>query len=109
MELKHNKMIIVGTQRVLYFPIQKCSPRWSEDEATEVTLGILLVNDFEISMRNTTGSEEEEDDSQVGKHFSCKIKKCKNVFYQSIRGLFALASMPSHSCVANATHDFADR
>ena len=28
---------------------------------------------------------------------------------QSIGGLFALASMPSHSCVANATHDFSRR
>ena len=27
----------------------------------------------------------------------------------SIQGLFALASMPSHSCVANATHDFSTR
>ena len=26
-----------------------------------------------------------------------------------IQGLFALASMPSHSCVANATHDFSTR
>ena len=25
------------------------------------------------------------------------------------QGLFALASMPSHSCVANATHDFSSR
>lgn len=59
-----------------------------EEMATlEIILGILLVNDFEISLRDRTKEESGDVPS-------------------SIRGLFGLASMPSHSCVANCKHDF---
>ncbi len=61
----------------------------------KVILGILLVNDFEISPHlEYTGKQE--DDGGVTRSVS-------------IRALFALASMPSHSCLANATHEFTDR
>lgn len=53
----------------------------------EIVLGILLVNSFEISIYDREQEIRSSTDS-------------------SIQGLFALASMPSHSCVANATHDF---
>ena len=56
-----------------------------------IILGIQLVNDFEV------GTEDR----------SMEEKGTSNAV--SIRALFALASMPSHSCVANATHDFAPR
>jgi hypothetical protein len=49
-------------------------------------LGILLVNDFEIGVDG-----KDEGDAA------------------SIRGLFALASVPSHSCVANTKHTFANK
>lgn len=54
----------------------------------EILLGILLVNDFEVSPGGDKADDEKEEDV-------------------SIRALFGLASMPNHSCVANATHDFA--
>ena len=56
----------------------------------EIVLGILLVNSFEISIYDREQEIRSSTDS-------------------SIQGLFALASMPSHSCVANATHDFSTR
>ena len=59
----------------------------------EVILGIQLVNDFEIdpfqSYEQDYGYEKKQG--------------------PSIRGLFALASMPSHNCVANSTHEFSSR
>ncbi len=69
----------------------------SDVRTFEVILGVLLVNDFEVSPRfdldpsDPPGANSDASDSQ------------------SIRALFALASMPSHSCVANATHDFSSR
>ena len=61
----------------------------AEDEhaVIEAILGIHLVNDFEIGMRDFTA----EADSGLE---------------VSIRGLFGLASMPNHDCVSNTTHDF---
>ena len=60
----------------------------------EVILGIQLVNDFEI---NPFPQGLEHDYGYEKKHGP------------SIRGLFALASMPSHNCVANSTHEFSSR
>jgi hypothetical protein len=58
----------------------------------EIVLGILLVNSFEISIYDRA--------------LEFKFKSWTD---NSISGLFALASMPSHSCVANSTHDFSSR
>lgn len=57
-------------------------------ETVEAILGIHLVNDFEISLQDRSKEEEE------------------NLNSGSIRGLFALASMPNHDCLANTTHSF---
>ena len=60
----------------------------AEDIPTiEAILGIHLVNDFEIGLHDRTIEEE-------------------NCSRESIRGLFGLASMPNHDCLANTTHDF---
>ena len=59
----------------------------------EVLLGIQLVNDFEINPFQSNDQDYGYEKKQG----------------PSIRGLFALASMPSHNCVANSTHDFASR
>ena len=73
-----------------------CVLRLSDPEEIDIVkaiLGIHLVNDFEITPyfpNRDLGYETTEG-------------------VQSIAGLFALASMPSHSCVANATHDFTKR
>ena len=52
----------------------------------EAILGIHLVNDFEIGLQDRSLEED-----------------CSR---ESIRGLFGLASMPNHDCLANTTHDF---
>ena len=58
-----------------------------EDEPIiEAILGIHLVNDFEISLQDRS------------------IEDQTN--FDSIRGLFGLASMPNHDCLANTTHSF---
>ena len=68
-----------------------------DDEETlhtfEVLLGIQLVNDFEI---NPFQSHEQD--------YGYEKKQGP-----SIRGLFALASMPSHNCIANSTPEFSSR
>ena len=51
----------------------------------EAILGIHLVNDFEISLIDRSIEDHQGD---------------------SIRGLFGLASMPNHDCLANTTHSF---
>lgn len=56
-----------------------------DEPVIEAILGIHLVNDFEISMQDRTVEENTT---------------------QSIRGLFGLASMPNHDCLANTTHEF---
>eukprot|EP00095_Tigriopus_kingsejongensis_P011043 maker-scaffold109_size355148-snap-gene-2.27 protein:Tk11043 transcript:maker-scaffold109_size355148-snap-gene-2.27-mRNA-1 annotation:"AGAP011530-PA" len=56
----------------------------------EIILGIFLVNTFEISILDRTKETQTSPES-------------------AIQALFALASMPSHSCVANCTHDFSNR
>jgi len=61
---------------------------WDDADALKIVLGVLLVNDFEVSISRTPAEEKD---------------------FPSIRGLFALASMPSHSCVSNTRHDFAGR
>ena len=70
--------------------------RLSDPEEVDIVkaiLGIHLVNDFEITP-----------------YFpNCDLGYETTEGVQSIGGLFALASMPSHSCVANATHDFTKR
>ena len=53
----------------------------------EAILGIHLVNDFEIGLQDRT----------------IELEDCSR---DSIRGLFGLASMPNHDCLANTTHDF---
>ena len=53
----------------------------------EAILGIHLVNDFEIGMQDRSVEDDQGRD-------------------HSIRGLFGLASMPNHDCVANTTHSF---
>lgn len=55
----------------------------------EAILGIHLVNDFEISLQDRSLSEADDANSS-----------------NSIRGLFALASMPNHDCLSNTTHFF---
>ncbi len=77
--------------------LKKATTLLETDESVrdaEILLGILLVNDFEMSVRRRVKS----DDANV--HEEEEV---------SIRALFGLASMPNHSCVANATHDFSDR
>ena len=59
----------------------------------EVILGIQLVNDFEINAFPSHGQDYGYEKKQG----------------PSIRGLFALASMPSHNCIANCTHEFSPR
>ena len=59
-------------------------------QVMEVILGIFMVNDFEISIYGNSNG----------------IRVATDV---SIRGLFALASMPSHDCIANCTHEFSSR
>ena len=62
-----------------------------QDEDTEIIeaiLGIHLVNDFEISLQDRS------------------LGEASNGDHASIRGLFALASMPNHDCLANTTHSF---
>ena len=65
----------------------------SELHIAEVILGIQLVNDFEINpfqgLEQDYGYEKKQG--------------------PSIRGLFALASMPSHNCIPNSTHEFSTR
>eukprot|EP00096_Caligus_rogercresseyi_P006994 TRINITY_DN2418_c0_g2_i1.p1 TRINITY_DN2418_c0_g2~~TRINITY_DN2418_c0_g2_i1.p1 ORF type:complete len:531 (+),score=146.39 TRINITY_DN2418_c0_g2_i1:103-1695(+) len=58
------------------------------EETVQTLLGIFLVNDFEIEVSMDDGSEERR---------------------TLIRGIFALASMPNHSCVANCSHSFSKR
>ena len=53
----------------------------------EAILGIHLVNDFEIGLQDRT----------------IELEDCSR---DSIRGLFGLASMPNHDCLANTTHTF---
>ena len=53
----------------------------------EAILGIHLVNDFEIGLQDRSVEDDQGRD-------------------HSIRGLFGLASMPNHDCVANTTHSF---
>ena len=62
-------------------------------KTVEIILGVLLVNDFEVGLYDD------------GDAISGLVSSSET----SIRGLFALASIPSHNCVANATHDFSDR
>jgi len=64
-----------------------------EIQLVKIILGIHLVNDFEIT--------------PYFRNFELGYETTEGA--QSIRGLFALASMPSHNCVANATHDFSNR
>jgi len=64
-----------------------------EIQLVKAILGIHLVNDFEITPYQPN--------RELGYETTEGV--------QSIGGLFALASMPSHSCVANATHDFSRR
>ena len=68
-----------------------------DDEETlntlEVILGIQLVNDFEINPFQSCEQDYGYEKKQG----------------PSIRGLFALASMPSHNCIANSTHEFSSR
>ena len=61
---------------------------FSEDDIDTV-LGIFLVNDFEINAKI-----DEEEWSSVGGN-------------DSIRGLYQIASIPNHDCIANTTHQFA--
>ena len=49
-----------------------------------------MVNDFEVSLEDKSTEERSTNTSEHG----------------SIRGLFALASMPNHDCLANTTHTF---
>ena len=68
----------------------------SDDETVhtfEVILGIQLVNDFEINPFLSCDQDYGYEKKQG----------------PSIRGLFALASMPSHNCVANCSHEFSSR
>ena len=58
----------------------------ADEPVVEAILGIHLVNDFEISLQ----------DRSIEDQFD----------YNSIRGLFGLASMPNHDCLANTTHSF---
>ena len=60
-----------------------------ETEIIEAILGIHLVNDFEISLQDRSIEEAR-----------------SNGVHGAIRGLFALASMPNHDCLANTTHNF---
>lgn len=60
---------------------------FSEDEIDTV-LGIFLVNDFEINAK--IGEEEWSSGDN-----------------DSIRGLYQIASIPNHDCVANTVHQFA--
>ena len=62
--------------------------QFSEDDIDTV-LGIFLVNDFEINAR----IDDEEFTSAGGN--------------DSIRGLYQIASIPNHDCMANTTHTFA--
>ena len=85
-------LIIKKNKTELETAIQKVIKADEDTLATlRIILGIQLVNDFEVGT---------EDRSMEEKGTSNSV---------SIRALFALASMPSHSCVANATHDFAPR
>ncbi|XP_059083864.1 SET domain-containing protein SmydA-8-like [Tigriopus californicus] len=59
-------------------------------ETLEIILGIFLVNTFEVSIEDR----------------SVEVETAPEA---SIQALFGLASMPSHSCVANCTHDFSSR
>jgi len=61
--------------------------QFSEDEIDTV-LGIFLVNDFEINAK--VGDEEW---SSQGRN--------------SLRGLYQIASIPNHDCIANTSHTFA--
>jgi len=65
-----------------------------EIDLVRAILGIHLVNDFEITPYRQS---------------NCELGYETTEGVQSIGALFALASMPSHSCVANATHDFTKR
>ena len=70
--------------------------RFTDDETLhtfEVILGITLVNDFEINPFPSCDQDYGYEKKQG----------------PSIRGLFALASMPSHNCVANSSHEFSSR
>ena len=58
----------------------------ADEPIIEAILGIHLVNDFEISLQDRA------------------IEDQTN--FDSIRGLFGLASMPNHDCLANTTHSF---
>ena len=79
------------------FPLQSTIGLSDPDDIRtfEILLGILLVNDFEISHTHNEDNMDNDDDSKESEG--------------SLRALFALASMPSHSCVANCTHDFSSR
>lgn len=61
-------------------------------------MGIQLVNDFEMPSRVRSHDESFGSDGS-------SLQKSQ----PAIRALYALASMPSHSCVANCTHDFSSR
>ncbi|XP_040573772.1 SET domain-containing protein SmydA-8 isoform X1 [Lepeophtheirus salmonis] len=65
--------------------MMKISPE--DYDTIKIILGIFLVNDFEICIP-LEGSEEKS---------------------SLIRGIFALASMPNHSCVSNCYHNFTCR
>ncbi len=76
------------TEKVLSLLQTMIGPEESQPDLVEAILGIHLVNDFEINTADRSKEEEE------------------NVGLPSIRGLFALASMPNHDCLANTTHTF---
>ena len=58
-----------------------------QEETIDTVLGIFLVNDFEVDM------EQHEEEFRT-----------KGV--SPVRGLYSLASLPNHSCLANTAHTF---
>ena len=73
--------------------------QFSEEELDTV-LGIFLVNDFEITAKVSAWLEDFPLVQVSPGEFSSQGRN-------SLRGLYQIASIPNHHCVANTSHTFA--